>query len=206
MRIAIILILLLAATFIPASAESHKIISLVDPYRAEGYVAFVANSEESDKKEKDKEVVACTCGGTGIMVHGDGHKTNCICKATGECKCGKNITPAPIPPSPPKPEVAGLNRKVLLLFTADWCQPCNRVKRQLPEYVKRSMTYSDIGDKLETKMEIVDIDQNPELYDKIKGDRKAIPLFIMLDKDNNEVASFIGYQNCDTIIRSWNGY
>lgn len=34
-------------------------------------------------------VVECDCGGTGVITHGDGHKTPCTCMASGKCECAK---------------------------------------------------------------------------------------------------------------------
>ena len=202
-KIAIILLLLLAVTFIPSFPTIDNSLVLADRPRAEGYIAFVVHDKEVSETHKD-EVVKCTCGGGGVMIHGDGHKTPCPCKATGECKCGKEV--APSPPEPPKVVKPGLDRKVVLLFTADWCGPCQAFKKQFPQMKQKNLTYSDIDDKFETKMEIVDVDKDSTLYDKLKGDRKLIPLFIFLDENNNEVGHFVGNQDYGTIIRRWNEY
>lgn len=203
-KVAIILVLLLAVTFVPMSSGKGKVISIVDPYLNEGRIAFLVNDKEPDKEEKPDDGAKCSCGGSGIMVHGDGHKTPCICKATGQCKCQKpNTSPAVVDQPIQK---KGFNRKVFLFFTAGWCPPCNQFKRQLPNLVRKGMSYSYIDDNLDTKMEIIDIDQNPELYIAFRKDKESIPFFILLDKDNNEVAYLEGYQDYGDIIRKWNEY
>ena len=39
----------------------------------------------------------CKCGGTGVIVHGDGHKTPCLCPTP--CKCSKTVVSTESPPS-----------------------------------------------------------------------------------------------------------
>ena len=40
------------------------------------------------EEEKDIDTNKCDCGGKGYIIHGDGHKTQCPCLASGSsCKC-----------------------------------------------------------------------------------------------------------------------
>ena len=165
MKASIIILLFFLVTFIPIGTKL-KVISLVDPYRNEGRVAFVVNESEPSPLKENEDKVECKCGGTGVLTHGDGHKTPCSCKGTGECKCGKDVKPDPTPT--PKPDVVK-SRKRILYFTADWCGPCQAFKRmELPKLEKAGITSSWLNDKKETSIEMIDIDQDVELFNKYR--------------------------------------
>lgn len=55
----------------------------IDKYQSEGYVAYIVNSENENKED---EITKCTCNGSKVIVHGDGHKTPCPCDV---CTCKK---------------------------------------------------------------------------------------------------------------------
>lgn len=195
MKTSIIILLFFLVTFIPIGTEL-KVISLVDPYRNEGRVAFVVNESEPSPLKKNEDKVECECGGTGVLTHGDGHKTPCPCKGTGECKCGKDIKP--------NPDLTK-SRKRILYFTADWCGPCQAFKRiELPKLEKAGVTSSWLNDKKETSIEMVDIDQDAELFNKYRGNRASIPLLILLDENDKEVSYLIGQYPHTKVLEMWN--
>lgn len=44
----------------------------------------------------------CTdCGGKGVIVHGDGHRTPCPCPASCQCKRPAGASPSPVSPVTP---------------------------------------------------------------------------------------------------------
>lgn len=55
----------------------------IDKYQSEGYVAYIVNSENENKED---EITKCTCNGSKVIIHGDGHKTPCPCDV---CTCKK---------------------------------------------------------------------------------------------------------------------
>ena len=203
MKASIIILLFFLVTFIPFGV-SPKVISLVDPYRNEGRVAFVVNeSELSDIKnnKEDQEKTECKCGGTGVLTHGDGQKTPCPCKGTGECKCGK---PSPEPSPKPSPDLVK-SRKRILYFTADWCGPCQAFKRmELPKLEKAGLPSSWLNDKKETSIEMIDIDNDVELFNKYRGNRASIPLLILLDENDKEVSYLVGQYPAQKVLEMWN--
>jgi len=81
----IIILLLLAVTFIPSGGVSSSEIK-IDPMESEAYVAFLVNEDEVPK---DNDVTECDCNGDGVLTHGDGHKTPCPCIDKGGCNCVK---------------------------------------------------------------------------------------------------------------------
>lgn len=198
MKSYIIIFLLLAITFLPsASAEKTDYGNV---YANEGYVAFVVNETPTKPLDKDKEEAKCECGGTGVITHGDGHKTPCPCGK--ECKCGK---PDPAPPTPTPPAPKPKSRKRMLYFTASWCGPCQWFKKnEIPKLSNKNMDSSLIDDDKETKMEIVDIDEHEDLFNKYRNGRSSIPLFVLLDENDKEVSSLIGAHPYDKILEMWN--
>lgn len=193
MKSYIIIFLLLAITFLPSTSEKTDYGNI---YANEGYVAFVVNETSSKPLDKDKEETKCECGGTGVITHGDGHKTPCPCGK--ECKCGSK-------PAPPTPEPKPKSRIRILYFTAEWCGPCQQFKRtEIPKLANKNMDSSLIDDNKETKMEIVDIDEHEDIFNKYRNGRSSIPLFIMLDENDKEVSSLTGSHPYGKILEMWN--
>lgn len=77
--------------------------------------------------------------------------------------------------------------KRVIRFTASWCQPCKAL----------AMILDDI--KLDTTIEVVDIDENKELA--IKHRVRSVPTLIMLEGEN-EVKRMTGVQ-AKNLIESW---
>lgn len=89
----IILALLLLVTFMPTSYSFNNQNyddDSFDNLSNEGYIAYVINSSESENNNEpvNKE---CECKGTGVIIHGDGHRTPCpyVNPDTGKCEFGK---------------------------------------------------------------------------------------------------------------------
>lgn len=62
--------------------------------------------------------------------------------------------------------------KKLIMFSASWCQPCQRVK---PTFLAVKEQTPDV------EMQIIDIDENEHLAQKY--DIRAVPTFVLLNGD-----------------------
>jgi thioredoxin 1 len=69
----------------------------------------------------------------------------------------------------------------VLYFTADWCNPCKKVKPIVEEMNKDSMT----------KFQIIDVDSEMELTKKFEI--RSVPTFILI-KDGKEIKRTNGAQ------------
>ncbi len=78
----------------------------------------------------------------------------------------------------------------VLKFGAIWCTECLVMKPMWQE-IERLIP--------ELKTEYYDADDNSEMLEKYKI--KDIPVFIFLDKDDNEIMRLRGVQNKDDLIR-----
>lgn len=86
------------------------------------------------------------------------------------------------------------NQKKVLYFGATWCPPCINFKaNELPK-LKR----------IQNKIEIYDVDNNVEIYNKWKKNNTLIPLFIFIDENGVEYKRLEGYQSSWTILKIWN--
>lgn len=77
-------------------------------------------------------------------------------------------------------------KPILIDFSATWCGPCQMMKKNVfpsPEFqaVAKNFVLVDI-----------DVDANPSLAQKYGAN--AIPLFVFLDPDGNEVYRIVGYR------------
>jgi thioredoxin 1 len=69
----------------------------------------------------------------------------------------------------------------VLYFTADWCNPCKKVKPIVEEINKESMT----------KFQLIDVDSEMELAKKFEI--RSVPTFILI-KDGKEIKRTTGAQ------------
>lgn len=69
----------------------------------------------------------------------------------------------------------------VLYFTADWCNPCKKVKPVVEEINKDSVT----------KFQIIDVDSEMELTKKFEI--RSVPTFILI-KDGKEIKRTTGAQ------------
>lgn len=225
----IFVLLLFLTLFIPSgmldlNADETEI--QIDKLRSEGYVAFIVNSTEA--KDINVPVDECDCKGTGVMVHGDGHKTPCQCYTSGtnnvcncpktqiseetkkcgcdsseewvECNCKENTQSVNKDPDPVKK-----NKIKILYFTASWCAPCQLLKStELPKLDKLGLKNSIYGDKTETEIELVDVDKMPSVYAKYKKNRRYIPLLVFVDEGGIEKGYLMGYNTSNTIWKKYN--
>lgn len=80
--VVIVVFLLVITTFIPFGYTAVKTFEF-DRARAEGFVAFIVNSNSNIEEEQAVE----TCDGSGFITHGDGHKTPC--PGCNKCQSGQ---------------------------------------------------------------------------------------------------------------------
>lgn len=87
---------------------------------------------------------------------------------------------------------------VLLYFTADWCPPCQKMKKEvLPEEaVQKSL-------KEHYAFVMIDTDKNPERGRKYSI--RGIPSMIVLDANGKEVSRFSGFRNKESFIETIEG-
>lgn len=153
-RTSIIVLLLVVLSIIPYDIfvkGEGKTFSF-DRARNEGYIAFVVNEEQKKEEEDKAPTPKCKCNGTEVIVHGDGHKTPCPCLGgNNKCNCGKTQEAPEIKSKevvePPKeeakveikPEIKKQEiksevkkpRYIVYHFGADWCGPCNQLKKNV---------------------------------------------------------------------------
>ena len=71
----------------------------------------------------------------------------------------------------------------ILYFTAEWCNPCKRV-RPIAEELDRDNVI---------KFQFIDADDNVDLCRKFEI--KAIPTFVLIENGNHRIANLFKYSN-----------
>jgi thioredoxin-related protein len=92
------------------------------------------------------------------------------------------------------------NRKVLIIFGADWCPYCKTLKKDISTLFIQKYVVS-----------IIDIDKNSDIVDEFKI--KGLPTSVVIDSNKKELARKIGYkkqeyedwlkQNTTDLSASW---
>lgn len=77
--------------------------------------------------------------------------------------------------------------RAVYYFTADWCNPCKKVKPIVEEINKDSIV----------KFQMIDVDSEIEFAKRFKV--MSVPTFILVD-DGKEVARLIGAQNKESLL------
>jgi thioredoxin 1 len=77
--------------------------------------------------------------------------------------------------------------RAVYYFTADWCNPCKKVKPIVEEINKDSTI----------KFQMIDVDSEIELAKRFEI--MSVPTFILMD-DGKEVARLIGAQNKENLL------
>ena len=78
--------------------------------------------------------------------------------------------------------------KSILYFTADWCQPCKKVKPIVEELNRESA---------DTRFQIVDADSEIDLVKSFEV--RSIPTFILIE-DGKEIKRLSGAQTKDQLL------
>lgn len=194
MKISTILIIaLLAITFIPTNVAKKDKTFNFDKNKNEGYIAYIVNSSEK-KPDIPDLVEECDCAGSKVMVHGDGHTTPCQCFNTGDgkCKCSK-VESVFL-------EEDKFKTKQIIMFTSDYCPPCKNFKQQ--EIPKLQQVQWKVGPEKDSHLRLVDINEDNELYQKY-GKNRSLPLFILFEKEK-ETKSISGYISATKVCDLWN--
>ena len=84
------------------------------------------------------------------------------------------------------------NKKVLLYFGTEWCGYCKKMKTLFED--------KDVGDRLD-KFVFLKLDADKETHLKKKFSVKAIPDYMIIDKDNNIIKRNKGYLNKDSFMK-----
>lgn len=74
------------------------------------------------------------------------------------------------------------------LFGADWCQPCQQLKKLLVELKE---DYNGL------EYDTIDVDSNPEEVNKYRV--RGVPTLIKLGEDGSVVGSLVGAQTKNTL-------
>ena len=83
--------------------------------------------------------------------------------------------------------------KTIFYFTADWCNPCKKVK-PIVEELNREQTVANF--------QIIDVDIEMEMAKSFQV--KSVPTFILM-KDGIEINRIVGAQTRDSLIGFING-
>jgi hypothetical protein len=75
---------------------------------------------------------------------------------------------------------------------------------ELPKLEKAGLTSSWLNDKKETSIEMIDIDNDVELFNKYRGTRASIPLLILLDENDKEASYLVGQYPAQKVLEMWN--
>lgn len=148
----------------------------------EAELKFLPKVEKEDILGPDKDPAKCVCKGTGKIIHGDGHITDC--PYHGKVK---KEEPTPIKEvSYKKYNNSAKNIKhQIIIFSATWCAPCQVVKKTvLPELKKLGFVVSE---DVSADFRVLDVDNNRQFYDSIRGNLNRIPMFIEIK--NNVVVN-----------------
>jgi thiol-disulfide isomerase/thioredoxin len=81
------------------------------------------------------------------------------------------------------------------VFTAKWCQPCNKFKTvDIPALKECKWNISEKEWSKGTHLVIIDIDENPELFAKYASGTEKIPFFVTT-KNGKKLKDHSGYMN-----------
>ena len=69
------------------------------------------------------------------------------------------------------------SRRILLL-TAGWCEPCKVLKGSFPWLRKSGWL---IGPGPDSHIQLIDVDERPELWEKWRGRSEGIPLAVLIE-------------------------
>lgn len=87
-----------------------------------------------EEKEDNTDTSKCDCGGKGYIIHGDGHKTQCPCLASGSsCKCSSLEPSKQQANSNPLPQ----DKNIVRFYTREDCVWC---KKWQDEQLKRFLS------------------------------------------------------------------
>ena len=89
-------------------------------------------------------------------------------------------------------------KRVVLMFSADWCVPCKKMKQVLRDKDIRKILIKDYHFAI--------VDSDTERITCEKHHVKSLPTFVMLDSNGKELDRFIGYKTTRSFIRWLEGF
>lgn len=162
----------------------------------EAEVKFLPKVEKDEVLGPNKDAAKCVCKGTGKILQGDGHVTECPFH-------GKVKKEEPLPEVKQTPVIevrvpvvekvsykkynnsAQKTERQIIIFGAEWCGPCKSFKKTvIPELKKLGF---EVSDKVSAHFRTLDVDTNRQFYDSVRGNLNAIPMFV--EVVNNVVVS-----------------
>lgn len=192
------------------------------PYTSLIATESAAVTMKKTEKEKVPRSECEECNGTGKVKGGDGvtivwrECDNCYddtpggepkCKCNDDCKCSDcpNCDCPDCECKPPQEEPKERKTR-MLMFTARWCGPCQRVKKSVLPQLKRAGW--DYGPEATNHIQTIDVDQNPRLQKKFGA--TPIPFFIMV-RDGKPIirggkpVGRVGYTPASQLSELFNG-
>lgn len=155
----------------------------------EAEAKFLPKVEKEEVLGPNKDAAKCVCKGTGKILQGDGHVTECPFHGKA-----KRQEPAPEVKQEPVVEKVSYKKynnsaqkieRQIIIFGAEWCGPCKAFKKTVvPELERLGF---EVSDKTSAYFKIVDVDKNRQFYDSIRGNLNTIPMFVEIV--NNVVVS-----------------
>ena len=92
------------------------------------------------------------------------------------------------------------NRGALFIFTGSWCNPCQRLKREIKPIISRLNKY--------TIVYFVDIDKERKIADyyRKKGKLEGVPTYILTDRKERSILRIgSGYKSQRDFIKWYSG-
>lgn len=132
--------------------------------------------EEDDGQHPDAD--KCVCKGTGRIVQGDGHVTDCRYHARIRKESVEEVVAEDVKEYLKAESTLLTPKYKLIFFTADWCAPCRMQKGELDKL--KAEGYS-VGGSTNFDIAILDIDQNKQLYNSFRGNTRSIPMHVVLE-------------------------
>lgn len=144
------------------------------------------------------------CNGTGKIKAGDGRTI--VWRECDNCEADAGDEPAAEPePAEPEPAATGPKRKQkILFFTAKWCMPCQKQKRNVfPAMEAVGWRFGDVDEDLDPPphVRIVDFDTHPDLVAKYGVG--SIPAFVVIDEYDNILGRMSGLSDAHKIRKLW---
>jgi len=153
----------------------------------EAEVKFLPKVEKDVVVGPDKDAAKCVCKGTGKILQGDGHVTDCPFH-------GKTKRQEPLPETQPVVEKVSYKKynnsaqkteRQIIIFGAEWCGPCKAFKKTVVPELKN--LGFEVSDKVSAHFRTLDVDTNRQFYDSVRGNLNSIPMFVEIV--NNVVVS-----------------
>jgi len=160
--------------------------SQLSPYEVYQYDGINAYASLIPSPKEEEVKTECKCNGTGKVKRDGNVETTCDCGPNCKCKSA---------------EVK--KEKQILFFSGPGCPPCEKVKKNTFEVLKKTgwkiIDFS--GEESNGHIVIIDYTKNPELFKKYNVER--MPTFIIM-KGDKEISRDTGFLNANKVATLWN--